>query len=106
MSTTAAATTATPTVSKSFNLAVVSGRVDSMRTFETQNGRAYAVRLVQPSDGFSSPGFLEVESDRQFQFSIGQDVEIKVKITGYRNDFASKKTGEHFKSARMQLIAI
>lgn len=105
MSTTAA-TTATPTVSKSFNLAVVSGRVDSMRTFETDKGRGYALRLIQPSDGFSSPGFLEVESERQFGFSVGQDVEIKVKITGYRNDFVSPKTGEHFKSARIKLVAI
>lgn len=79
----------------------VAGKVDSNRKYD---GKHYT-RLVQPAaDEYSSPSYIEIESDRKLD-DVDNVWRGLVCLRGYRNDYTTKD-GEKVKAARNVLVAV
>lgn len=88
------------------NKAMISGRIDSIRSYPTQNGDRFETRIIQPAaDQFSSPSAVAVTSKKRIG-SKGEDVNVLVSVAGFKDSFPDKGTGEINQTARNVLYAV
>jgi hypothetical protein len=91
-----------PTVNK----ALISGRIDYCRRYETNQGESrYEQRVILPApDNFSTPQVVLVESRAKLGNS-GEEIKVVVSIGGYRDQYKDK-AGEQILTARVKLVAV
>jgi hypothetical protein len=88
------------------NKAMICGRIDSVRSYPTQNGDRYETRVIQPAaDEFSSPSSVGITSKKRIG-AKGDDVKVVVDVAGFKDSFTDKKTGEVIQTARNVLYAV
>lgn len=88
------------------NKAMIVGRIDSVRSYPTQNGDRYETRVIQPAaDEFSSPSSVAITSKKRIG-GKGEDVKVVVDVAGFKDSYTDKKTGELIQTARNVLYAV
>jgi len=89
----------------SMNQAVITGRIDAVRSFEVQGKRVFETRVMQAApDQFSSPTAVAVQSSMKLGAS-GDDVKVHVQVMGYRDSYKTRE-GEVIHTARNVLRAV
>jgi hypothetical protein len=86
------------------NQVLITGRIDSVRTFDSQGRRTFEHRVVLPAvDQYTSPSYVLVQAPLKLG-SPGEDVKVICHVGGFRDRFKTKD-GEFVETARMFLRA-
>lgn len=87
------------------NKALISGRIDAIRSYPTQNGDRFETRVIQPApDSFSSPSAVAITSKKRIG-AKGDDVNVVVTVAGFKDSWTDKQ-GEVMQTARNTLYAV
>jgi hypothetical protein len=90
------------TASLKVNQAIISGRVDTVRTFEQQGKRVFEHRiLLAAKDTFSNPSAVLVHSSFKIG-AAGEDIEVPCDCSGWRDSYKDKE-GNTIQTARNAL---
>lgn len=86
------------------NQILITGRIDSIRTYDSQGRRTFEHRVVLPAvDQYTSPSYVLVQAPLKLG-AVGEDVKVICHVGGFRDRYKSKD-GEFIETARMILRA-
>lgn len=87
------------------NHAVVVGKIDFVRSFDSQEGRLFEHRLLQAAeDEYSSPQAVLVTAKNKLG-QAGDECRVLVRVGGYRDSYKNRE-GDQVLTARVQLRAV
>ena len=93
-----------PSVSKN-NHVLITGRIDTVRSFELQGRRTFEHRVILPAvDQFTQPSYVMVQAPLKLG-SPADDIKVICQVSGFRDRFKTKD-GEFVETARMVLRAV
>ncbi|RJG00956.1 hypothetical protein [Noviherbaspirillum sedimenti] len=88
------------------NKALISGRIDAIRSYSTQGGERYETRVIQPAaDQYSSPSAVAITSKKRIG-GKGEDINVLVTVAGFKDSWTDKSSGEVQQTARNTLYAV
>jgi hypothetical protein len=86
------------------NQVLITGRIDSVRTYDSQGRRTFEHRVVLPAvDQYTSPSYVLVQAPLKLG-AVGDDAKVICHLGGFRDRYRSKE-GEFVETARMFLRA-
>lgn len=86
------------------NQILIAGRIDSIRTYDSQGRRTFEHRVVLPAvDQYTSPSYVLVQASLKLG-AVGDDAKLICHVGGFRDRYKSKD-GEFIETARMMLRA-